>query len=159
MGTIQIKKYERTITIGKWNTGGQERCAHWISSRIMHVSPGTNFAVLIWAERLRIMLSTSFESQKASFRLFCLIKLIYTTCLQFSSANNSEIQVFPHWRIPMITSGKWFGCSFHFFNVSDIFLLSIMTHNFVRKDTFFQRLLQQFLSFFQRLLYIFMLFF
>ena len=33
-----------------------------ISSRIMQVSPGTNFAVLIWAERLRIMLSTSFES-------------------------------------------------------------------------------------------------
>lgn len=27
--------------------------------------------------------------------------------------------------MPMITSGEWFGCSFHSFNVSDIFLLSI----------------------------------
>ena len=34
------------------------------------------------------------------------------------------------------TSGEWFGCSFHFFNVSDIFLLSIVDLNMCAKIRF-----------------------
>ena len=34
------------------------------------------------------------------------------------------------------TSGEWFGCSFHFFNVSDIFLLSIVDLNKCAKIRF-----------------------
>ena len=38
--------------------------------------------------------------------------------------------------IAMTTSGEWFGCSFHFFNVSDIFLLSIVDLNMCAKIRF-----------------------
>ena len=36
----------------------------------------------------------------------------------------------------MITRGKWFGCSFHFFNVSNIFLLSIIQYFLCAKIRF-----------------------
>ena len=36
------------------------------------------------------------------------------------------MKVFPHWRMPIITSGKWLGFAFHSINLSDILRLNIL---------------------------------